>query len=121
MSSSKKLPPKGETPPWTDKVFITQDEPEVALVSWYVRLSRSIPRISEDPGVACDICGENLDWEPFAVIDLPNEEEWQDLEYIPAGGTALCKACAKKFYHLREKDVGKVHRLWLCHEVEKNG
>lgn len=98
------------------KVFITRTKPEVALVSWQVRLSPTICPIHDDPGLVCDLCNHGLDWEPFAVIDLPGEEKLQDPDYFPAGGTAMCTACAMKFYRLTSQDVGKVERVWLCYE-----
>ena len=107
--------PRRGIAPWRDKVFITRSAPEVAFVTWHIRKFPCVERIQEDAGLVCDRCGDRLDWEPFAVIDLPSEEELQDPEYVPVGGTALCKACAMRFYHLRQQDVGKVDRVWLCY------
>lgn len=118
-SSSLKVPQSqadGVRRSMPGNVFITRSEPEVALISWHVRISPSVQRIHDDPGVVCDLCGDRLDWEPFAVIDFPNEEELQDPEYVPIGGTALCRTRAMKFYHLTPHDVCNVDRLWLCHE-----
>lgn len=98
------------------QAFITRSAPEVALVIWQVRDSPAVKQIQDDTGVVCDHCGRRLDWEPFAVIDLPSDEELQDPEYVAVGGTALCKACAMRFYHLTQRDVGEVDRVWLCYE-----
>lgn len=114
-SSRRFRRPKGEVEPWEDRVFITRSAPEVCLVSWYVRSSPTILRIQDDPGVVCDACGGSLDWEPFAVIDLPSDEELKDDEYVPVGGTALCTACALQFYRLTQRDVGQIDRVWLCY------
>lgn len=54
----------------------------------------------DDPWLVCDQCNSRLDWEPFVVIDLPSEEQLSDPENVPIGSSALCQACAKKFYHL---------------------
>jgi hypothetical protein len=45
----------------------------------------------------CDRCNRNLDWEPFPVIVFPTREELKDPYYVPAGGDALCRACARKW------------------------
>ena len=39
-----------------------------------------------------------IDWDPFPIIVLPSDEELTDPDYVPEGGNALCKACAKKEY-----------------------
>ena len=107
--------PRKGVAPLGDPAFITRSAPEVAYVTWHIRESPFARRIQEDVGLVCDCCGGRLDWEPFAVIDLPSEEELHDPDYVPVGGTALCKACALRFYHLRPRDVGKVDRVWLCY------
>jgi hypothetical protein len=99
-----------------DKVYITRTEPEVALVLWQVRVSPTAISIKNEPGMVCDQCNKSLDWEPFAVIDLPSKEELNDPEYVPIGSHALCQACAKEFYHLTRDDVGKVKQLWFCYD-----
>ena len=99
-----------------NRVFVTRTEPEVALVLWQVRVSPTTRLIRDDPWCACDLCNKRLDWEPFAVIDLPSREELQDPEYVPVGGNAFCRACAKKFYHLTGEDVCRVDRVWFCYE-----
>jgi len=67
----------------------------------------------------CDFCNEVIDWDPFPIIDLPSDEELADPDYVPEGGNALCKACARKEYGLKENDAYKVNRLWACFDVLK--
>jgi hypothetical protein len=99
-----------------DKVFITRTEPEIALVLWMVRACPTTRLIKDEPNMVCDTCNKSLDWEPFAVIDLPSEQELQDPEYVPIGSRALCRSCAKRFYNLTPNDAYNVDRLWLCYD-----
>lgn len=93
--------------------FITRNAPEIALVLWKSRNHPAIGPIEDEPNMVCDQCNENLDWEPFAVVDWPNEEELGDQEYEPIGSYALCQSCARKFYNLTKNDINKVHRIWF--------
>jgi hypothetical protein len=97
-----------------DGVFITRTEPEVALVLWKVRTNLATRRIEDDPHYVCDHCNGNLDWEPFPVIVFPTKEELKDPYYVPVGGDAFCRACARKRYHLLMKDVYNARWLWVC-------
>jgi hypothetical protein len=103
-----------------DRVFVTRTKPEVAIVSWSLRVSPATGLIRDDPAMACDLCNKRLDWEPFPVIDLPSRDELQDPDYVPVGGNALCRACARKFYHLTKKDACKVNRVWFCHDCARH-
>lgn len=94
-----------------DKVFIAYSEPEVALVLWLVRVSPTTKLIQDEPEMVCDHYNKRLDWEPFAVIDLPSEEQLRDPEYVLIGSRTLCQACAKELYHLTRDDVCKVDRI----------
>jgi hypothetical protein len=92
-----------------DRVFVARTEPEVALVQWRIRMNPAQHYV-------CDQCNGNLDWEPFPVIILPTKEELKDPYYVPEGGDAFCRTCARKCYHLTKKDVCKARWIWLCHE-----
>ena len=84
------------------EVFVSRLKPELAYVLWKQRLGAML----------CDQCNHVLEG-TFAVIDLPNESELNDPDYEPIGSYALCRACARRFYKLTRKDMGKVDRLWL--------
>jgi hypothetical protein len=98
-----------------DRVFITRNEPEAALVLWKVRTNLTTRLIEDDPHYVCDHCNRRLDWEPFPVIVLPTREELRDPDYVPVGGDAFCRACARKCYHLTKKDVYRARWLWFCY------
>jgi hypothetical protein len=86
-------------------------KPETALVLWQVRKSPTTKLIEDEPDMVCDLCNNKLDWEPFAVLDWPSDEELNDPEYVPVGGNALCQSCAKEKYSLTPSDVHKVDRI----------
>jgi len=96
-------------------VFVTRTEPELALVLWQVRVSPATVSIKDDPHYVCDHCNRRLDWEPFPVIVWPSGEELADPDYVPVGGDAFCRACARKCCRLTKKDVCKVGRVWFCY------
>jgi len=100
------------------KLFITRTNPEIALVLWKVRARPTTKLIRDEPGMVCDICNEALDWEPFAVVDCPNDAQLNDPEYDPVGSYALCRKCALKFYTLTGNDIGLVDRLWFFYDAK---
>lgn len=102
-----------------DKPFITCNAPEIALVLWRVRAHPTTRMIGDEPGMVCDLCNEKLDWEPFAVVDWPNDEELSDLAYDPIGSYALCQSCARKFYTLTKNDINEVDRLWFFYAAKR--
>lgn len=99
------------------KIFITRQDPEIALVLWEMQ-ERSTKGLIR-PGMVCDLCNIPLDWEPFAVIDFPSDEQLRDPEYDPIGSYALCRACARRFYTLTSHDIGKVDRLWFFYDAKR--
>ncbi len=102
-----------------DGPFITRSAPEIALVLWKFRTRPATPQIEDEPGMGCDLCNKKLDWEPFAVVDWPNDEELSDPGYEPIGSYALCQSCAGEFYSLTENDINKVDRLWFFYDARR--
>lgn len=100
-----------------NKPLISRRTPEIALVLWRFRACPTTAMIGNEPGMVCDQCNGKLDWEPFAVVDWPNDEQLIDPEYDPIGSYALCQRCAKKIYTLTKKDVNKVDRLWFFYDA----
>ncbi len=99
--------------------FITRLEPGIALVVWKARSDLPTGAIEDEPNTVCDQCNRDLDWEPYAGVDWPNEDELSDLNYEPLGSYALCQSCARKFYNLTQNDVNKVHRIWFFFNAKR--
>ena len=68
----------------------------------------------------CDLCNRDIDWDPFPVIDYSPNEQLLANDYFSAGGVALCRACAAKYYGLTKKDTRKVKNLWCCFDMIQN-
>jgi len=90
---------------------LTRNKPEEIIITWMMKeaLNRQHP--------LCDLCNNEIDWEPFPVIDFPSDEELTDPDYVPEGGNAFCKVCALEVYGLNDNDAGKIDRLWACFDL----
>ncbi len=94
---------------------IVRCKPEGILILW---ISKDKARKAYNRSVIlCDLCNVEVDWPVFPVIDIPPDVDFLDPEYIPGGGKALCKSCAKKLYGLKDIDVCRVDRLWYVYDI----
>lgn len=101
---------------------VTREKPEEVFVLWMKRETLTANRTEDNSGLlVCDLCNKQIDWDPFAVIDYPSDEELADPDYVPAGDKAFCQSCAMKEYGLKAGDTGKIERLWICFDVNKTG
>lgn len=91
------------------EVLISRLKPKVVYVLWKRLIGAML----------CDQCNRVLVWSPFPVIDIPSDAELNDPDYEPIGSHALCRACARRFYKLTRKDIGKAHRLWLVYDAKQ--